>query len=212
MLTSRLALSNGSQRSEFAYLIEKEAAPSNVGSGHRRPPSKSVPRTLAIKSLTHSTEASKTLQPTIMSTRVICGLIPVLRDAEPANYPLVKATCTYRVTDVYTSADLVQEYYSVDQNPVQDIAYVFPLPPSAAVCGFKAVIDGTKVINGIVKEKEEAKQEYQKAISDGKVAGLLEKSHADGTDSRQITSFVDIFAVFRVSLGNIRPSQRVTVQ
>ncbi|CAG7847242.1 SubName: Full=Related to Vault poly[ADP-ribose] polymerase {ECO:0000313/EMBL:CCA69385.1} [Serendipita indica DSM 11827] len=130
-----------------------------------------------------------------MSSKVICGLIPVLKDAL-ANYPLVKATCTYRVADVYTSAELVQEYYSADSNPVLDIAYVFPLPPSAAVCGFKAIIDGTKVINGVVKEKEQAKQEYQKAVSQGRTAGLLEKAHAD---------------VFRVSLGNIKPSQRVAV-
>ena len=55
-----------------------------------------------------------------------------------------------------------------------------PLPPNAAVCAFKAVIDGKKTIKGIVREKGEAKQMYNEAVAQGKTAGLLEKEHAEG--------------------------------
>jgi hypothetical protein len=54
------------------------------------------------------------------------------------------------------------------------------LPPSAAVCAFKAVLDDKKVIKGIVKGKVEAKQEYDQAVAQGKTAGLLRQEHADG--------------------------------
>ena len=109
---------------------------------------------------------------------VLVGLIPVgstVRD----DYPLVQARCHYNVVDVYTIAEVVQDYYS-SASVNHDVEYVFPLPPSAAVCAFKAVIDDVRVIKGIVKEKGEAKKEYKEAVAQGKTAGLLQQEHADG--------------------------------
>ncbi|KAG8770089.1 hypothetical protein FRC15_004243, partial [Serendipita sp. 397] len=93
-------------------------------------------------------------------------------------YPLVQSRCSYSVVDVYTIAEVVQDYYS-DAPINRDVEYVFPLPPSAAVCSFKAMIDDEKVIKGIVKEKLEAKKAYEQAVSQGKTAGLLQQEHAD---------------------------------
>ncbi|KAG8763842.1 Protein mono-ADP-ribosyltransferase parp4, partial [Serendipita sp. 397] len=110
---------------------------------------------------------------------VIVGIFPIgsgwtLRE----EYPLVQSRCSYSVVDVYTIAEVVQDYYS--NAPInRDVEYVFPLPPSAAVCSFKAVIDDEKVIKGIVKEKLEAKKAYEQAVSQGKTAGLLQQEHAD---------------------------------
>jgi hypothetical protein len=105
------------------------------------------------------------------------GLVPLggIKD----NYPLVKSTCHYDVVDVYTIAELKQDY---ENNALVDcdIDYVFPLPPKAAVSAFTAVIDGNRTIKGVVREKEEAKLEYMEAVAQGKTAGLLEKEHADG--------------------------------
>jgi hypothetical protein len=110
---------------------------------------------------------------------IICGLVPSSNLRARDDYPLVKATCNYNIVDVYTVTDLVQEYQSKPTNAEQSISYVFPLPPSAAVCSFKAVIDGTKVINGNVMEKRKAKEVYDAAITQGKQAGLLEKGSVD---------------------------------
>ncbi|KAG8830099.1 hypothetical protein FRC17_005434 [Serendipita sp. 399] len=127
---------------------------------------------------------------------IIVGIIPIgsgltLRD----EYPLVQSHCNYSVVDVYTIAELVQDYYSAA--PInRDVEYVFPLPPSAAVCSFKAVIDDTKTIKGVVKEKGEAKKAFDQAVAQGKTAGLLQQEHAD---------------VFRVSLGNIKPKTKISV-
>ena len=110
---------------------------------------------------------------------VVCGIVPFGHAEWREQYPLVKASCQYNIEDVYAVAELVQEYYS-DAPVDRQVEYVFPLPPDAAVCAFKAVIDDKKVIKGIVKEKEEAKKEYTAAIAAGKTAGLLEKEAADG--------------------------------
>lgn len=110
---------------------------------------------------------------------VVYGIVPFGHVEWREQYPLVKASCHYNVEDVYTVAELVQEYYS--NAPVdRQVEYVFPLPPDAAVCAFKAVIDDKKVIKGIVKEKEEARKEYNEAVAAGKTAGLLQKEAADG--------------------------------
>jgi Vault protein inter-alpha-trypsin domain len=107
------------------------------------------------------------------------GIIP-LGDLQLRNeYPLVKATCHYVIEDVYSVANLVQ-YYSANASLDRDVEYFFPLPSDAAVCAFKAIIDDTTVIKGAVKEKEEAKRDYQEAVAAGKYAGLLEKEAADG--------------------------------
>lgn len=110
------------------------------------------------------------------------GIIPFgdleLRD----EYPLVKASCHYAIEDVYAVATLVQ-YYATSASLDRDVDYFFPLPPDAAVCAFKAVIDDTTVIKGQVEEKGQAKQIYQEAVAAGKYAGLLEKEAADGNHS-----------------------------
>ncbi|KIM34058.1 hypothetical protein M408DRAFT_325583 [Serendipita vermifera MAFF 305830] len=130
------------------------------------------------------------------STLYLCGIFPLNnRTLDTAREtPLINATCNCKVLDVYILTELVQEY--VSNGPAeQQMQYTFPLSSSAAVRAFKAVID-SKVINGVVKEKGEAKRLYDHAISSGKQAGLLEKSHVD---------------LFTVSLGNIKPGQRIVV-
>jgi len=49
------------------------------------------------------------------------------------------------------------------------------------VCSFKAVIDDKRIINGVVKEKSKAKEEYEEAVSQGKTAALLEQGNVEST-------------------------------
>ncbi|KAF9070048.1 von Willebrand factor type A domain-containing protein, partial [Rhodocollybia butyracea] len=66
----------------------------------------------------------------------------------------------------------------------------------AAVCGFEMVRgDGTKV-EGLVKEKQEAKRDYEKAISEGYTAGLGQQETGD---------------VFSITVGNVSPGETVTI-
>ncbi|KAE9389397.1 hypothetical protein BT96DRAFT_980726 [Gymnopus androsaceus JB14] len=74
--------------------------------------------------------------------------------------------------------------------------YTFGVMANAAVCGFEMVRqDGTK-IEGIVKEKQEAKREYGQAVNAGHTASLVQQETAD---------------VFSIAVGNILPSETVTI-
>ncbi|KAE9395328.1 hypothetical protein BT96DRAFT_1022000 [Gymnopus androsaceus JB14] len=74
--------------------------------------------------------------------------------------------------------------------------YTFGIMADAAICGFEMVRqDGTKV-EGIVKEKQEAKREYDQAVNAGHTASLGQQETAD---------------VFSIAVGNILPSETVTI-
>lgn len=73
--------------------------------------------------------------------------------------------------------------------------YQLPLDEKAAVTAFRAEI-GDRVIDGIVKDKEEAEQEYNDAVEAGKPAALAEQTRPD---------------IFKISIGNMPPNEVVRV-
>ena len=143
-----------------------------------------------------------------------CGTFP--SDPHSASFHLIGAHCHCTVIDVQTSAPLVQTYISSPSGDAQSVVYVFPLPAEAAVCAFKAVIDGKRVVKGVVQEKSVAKENYEKAVKEGKTAGLLEKHHEDGMlYSVAYAATHDSYPaglVFQICLGNIRPNQQIDIR
>ncbi|KZV99951.1 hypothetical protein EXIGLDRAFT_188399 [Exidia glandulosa HHB12029] len=121
-----------------------------------------------------------------------CGIIA---NGKRDVYPLVTATCKVSVVDVNVHAKLRQTYVSTSSE-AEEVVYVFPLPADAAVCAFSAVIDATRTIEGEVKERHQAKRDYDEAVSAGKTAALLEQHSTQ---------------VFQVSLGNLKPGQTIVV-
>ena len=89
---------------------------------------------------------------------------------------------------------ITQLYHNDEENPIEAF-YTFPTPSNASVFNFAAKID-TKLIKTILKEKEEARNDYNKAISDGNGAYLMERISGD---------------VFSVSLGNIQPNTKIEI-
>ena len=73
--------------------------------------------------------------------------------------------------------------------------YQLPLDEKAAVTAFHAEL-GNRVIDGIVKDKEEAEQEYNDAVEAGKPAALAEQTRPD---------------IFKISIGNMPPNEVVRV-
>ena len=69
---------------------------------------------------------------------------------------------------------IVLQSYKNHSNTTIEAKYVFPLDDEAAVCGFEAFINDKHVV-GVVKEKEEAKQEYRRAIAAGHGAYLMDE-------------------------------------
>ena len=87
----------------------------------------------------------------------------------------------------------VRQHFRNRETVPLELAYVFPLDEGAAVCGFEAIVDGTRFA-GRVKPRDEAFADYDDAMAGGHGAYLLDEERAD---------------VFTASLGNVRPGAEV---
>ncbi len=74
--------------------------------------------------------------------------------------------------------------------------YVFPLPDDAAVDRLRMHI-GERFIEGEIREKEQAKKEYEQAKTEGKKASLVEQQRAN---------------LFTISVANIGPGEEITIE
>jgi len=74
--------------------------------------------------------------------------------------------------------------------------YVFPLPDGAAVDHLRMHI-GERIIEGEIREKEQAKKEYEEAKTEGRKASLVEQQRAN---------------LFTTSVANIAPGETVVVE
>lgn len=88
----------------------------------------------------------------------------------------------------------VLRYENASSNPLE-VLFRFPLEQSHAVVGLTALIDGRK-IKAELKEKEEARMQYEDAIASGQTAALGEEKSGD---------------VFSVSLGNLPPQKEAEI-
>lgn len=77
--------------------------------------------------------------------------------------------------------------YTNDSPDPAEVVFRFPLEQSHAVVGLTAIIDGRK-IKAQLKEKEEARADYDDALASGQSAALAEEKSGD---------------VFSISLGNL---------
>jgi hypothetical protein len=111
--------------------------------------------------------------------------------------PLRSTRVKAAVIDLIAEVTLFQEYENTSGTSVE-AKYVFPLQRGAAVCGFEAFINAKRVV-GVVKEKEEARREYRKAVEAGHGAYLMDESE-------------ETPEVFTVSVGNLPPWTRVVVK
>lgn len=90
----------------------------------------------------------------------------------------------------------IEQVYTNDSDKTIEVKYLFPLEEGAAVSSFKATI-GQTTVTAAVKEKQEAKDTYDRAIAEHKTAVLAEKTKDD---------------VFTMQLGNLAARQTCIVQ
>jgi len=90
----------------------------------------------------------------------------------------------------------VTQIYENLKDETLEVFYTFPVSATAAVCGFMAKI-GDKIIKGVVKEKNEAKEEYQRSLTNGDSAYLMEEESG---------------SIFRISIGRILPKEKVEIE
>src|SRR5690606_6870204 len=95
----------------------------------------------------------------------------LFKSTEPGKYvpaPLLATDVKIDVSGPIARARVTQRFINPGDGWVEG-KYIFPLPEDSAVDTLKMVI-GDRVIEGKIKEKEEARQIYEEAKADGKKA------------------------------------------
>ena len=90
----------------------------------------------------------------------------------------------------------VSQRFSNREDRAIEAVYKFPLPEGAAVCGFKAIIDG-KEIRGLVEEREKAFEIYDDSLARGDGGYLLDE---------------ELPNIFTLSVGNLNPYSEVVIE
>ena len=101
------------------------------------------------------------------------GLVSV----DGRTYPLKSARVDARAEGGVAATTFIQTYGNPYKEPLE-VFYTLPLPASGAVIGYTIRL-GTRVIRGEVRKRAEAREEYRKALVEGRTAALLEQERAD---------------------------------
>ncbi|HEX6692747.1 MAG TPA: marine proteobacterial sortase target protein [Burkholderiales bacterium] len=128
--------------------------------------------------------------PSLATERPRCGLL--LKGADSA--PLLATEVEIRVTGHIARAKVTQRFLNPHADWYEGV-YVFPLPERAAVDRLRMTI-GERVVEGEIREKEQAKQTYAAAKAEGRRAALLEQERPN---------------IFTSSVANIGPGEEVRV-
>ena len=122
----------------------------------------------------------------------------LLKTTEPGHFleaPRLKTDVAITVTGPIARARITQRFENPSDKWVEGI-YVFPLPQNAGVDTLKMQI-GDRFLEGQVKEREQARQIYERAAAQGFKATLVEQQRPN---------------MFTNSVANIGPHETVVVQ
>lgn len=121
-----------------------------------------------------------------------CGLIT--RQKEPV--PLKSISVTLSIRDFVAGVSATLNYEN-EQAVSLEVFFVFPMDEDSAVHSFEALVDGKKIVAEL-KEKSEARTDYEDAISQGHQAFLLEEDDEAGD-------------IFSCNLGNLPPGAKAAL-
>ena len=116
-------------------------------------------------------------------------------DPDVDHLPLKDTRVDIAVSGVIADVKVVQTYRNEGSRPI-NASYVFPASTRAAVYAMRMRI-GDQVIVAKIKEREQAKQEFDTAKKEGKSASLLEQQRPN---------------VFSMSLANIMPQDQIEIE
>ena len=134
----------------------------------------------------NTTEAGVSGSPYLM----IIKEIPTKTDVQ-----LTKTDVDVNVSGVIADVT-VRQYYKSVSDQVLEAVYVFPASVHAAVYSMKMKI-GSREIIAVIKEKEQARKDYEQAKSEGKRASLLVQDRPN---------------LFTMNLANIAPGDLIEIE
>jgi len=120
------------------------------------------------------------------------------RTGVPGRYveaPTQSTSAHVTVHGLVARANVAQTFGNPSDQWVEGV-YVFPLPENAAVDRMRLVV-GERIIEGQVREKQQARKEYRKAKREGKTASLVEQERPN---------------IFTTSVANIGPGETIRVE
>jgi Ca-activated chloride channel family protein len=116
-------------------------------------------------------------------------------DPEVDQLPLKSTQTHVGISGVIADVTVTQVYKNEGHKPLEAV-YVFPASTRAAVYGMKMTI-GERTITAKIREREQARQEYNQAKQAGRSASLLEQQRPN---------------VFQMNVANILPSDVIQVE
>lgn len=116
-------------------------------------------------------------------------------DFSVEHFPLKSTDVTTNINGMIAETYVTQVYVNEGDTPI-NANYVFPTSSTVSVHGMTMVI-GNERITAQIKEKEEAKVEYEEAKSEGKSASLMEQKRPN---------------VFTMDVANIMPGDTVSIE
>ncbi|MFV2173312.1 VIT domain-containing protein [Actinomadura sp. LOL_016] len=114
---------------------------------------------------------------------------------DKGNLPLDSVDVQATITGPVAGIDLTQGFHNPFDVPLE-ATYIFPLPDRAAVTALR-MESADRVVEGTLKEREQARRDYDAAIASGRRAAIAEEDRPD---------------VFTMRVGNIPPGERVTIK
>lgn len=109
--------------------------------------------------------------------------------------PLLNTDVSIRVNGLVARVSVMQEFRNDSQDWIEG-SYVFPLPEAAAVDHMRMYI-GDRFIEGEIREKEQARKEYEAAKSSGRKTSLVEQQRAN---------------LFTTAVANIGPGEKIIIE
>jgi Ca-activated chloride channel family protein len=109
--------------------------------------------------------------------------------------PVLATEVRFKVAGVVARGTIVQRFRNASDDWVEGV-YVFPLPEQAAV-DHLAMKVGERTIEGQIREREQARAEYQQAAASGRKASLVEQERPN---------------IFTTSVANLGPGEELVVE
>ncbi|HJP91723.1 MAG TPA: VIT domain-containing protein [Pyrinomonadaceae bacterium] len=131
----------------------------------------------------------------IEEDKTLAPYFVVKGDPNVDQLPLKDTRVEITVSGVIADVKVRQIYRNEGSRPI-NASYVFPASTRAAVYSMHMQI-GDEIIVAKIKEREQAKQEFEQAKQEGKSASLLEQQRPN---------------VFSMSLANIMPQEQVEIE
>ncbi len=122
----------------------------------------------------------------------------LLKTENPNEYqlaPIVSTDAVIEITGPIARTRVRQQFTNPGDSWMEGV-YAFPLPENAAVDHMRMVV-GERIIEGMIKERQQAKKIYQQAKSEGRRASLVEQIRPD---------------LFTTSVANIGPNSTITIE